>query len=205
MSQTASVALAAARTLLNDDGQQLWTDPVLLPKLQFAHRELQVQLRANACPVTRVVLADLLVNANAKALPTNPTDMIEPIALWEKDPADSQDKYVKMTESDPLPFVYPAVRLIYWKWTQEAIEFLGATSNRHVKMLYKHMIQVPAAATDSLGAIDAELFIGPRTAALAFGSTGNAAAADWCTNMAVQSLTDILVANKGRARTAQRP
>jgi hypothetical protein len=131
--------------------------------------------------------------------------MIEPIGLWEKDPADTPDKYVKMTESDPLPFVPPTSRLVYWKWTQENIEFIGSTATRFVKIYYKRLIPIPNSGGDVLGAIDAELFIGPRTAALAFGSTGNAAASDWCTNMAIQSIQDILIANKGRARTAQRP
>lgn len=204
MSQPASVALATARTLLNDDGGQLWLDVSLIPKLQEAHRELQVQLRANACPVTRGT-ATSSVSAGSTTLGTPPNDILEPITLWEKAAADPDSAYVRMTEYDPLPIVAQTSRLIWWKWTNEFIEFLGSTSARSVKIYYKRTMPVPTAAGDSLGVIDGELYIAPRTAALAYGSTGNTAAAQWCTDMANQALGDILIANRGRQRTNPRP
>lgn len=204
MSQPASVALAAARTLLNDDGQQIWVDTALLPKLAYAHRELQVQLRANACPVTRG-MATSVVNIGSTSPLTPPTDMVEPIQLWERNQADPDTAYVRMTESDPLPITAQSDRLVWWKWTQEALEFLGCTTMRAIRIQYKRTITIPSASTDSLGVIDAEFYIAPRVAALAFGATGNTAAADWCTQMAQATIADILIANKGRSRTTQRP
>ena len=203
MSQ-AVVALNTARTLLNDDGSQLWTDPVLMPKLQAAHRELQIQMRANACPVTRDTTSALPVPANATTV-TAPTDMVEPITLWEKDGAEPDSLYVRMTEYDPLPVVARGNRLIWWRWAKESFEFVGSTVNRTIKIYYKRSITIPASATDPIGIIDGELYLGPRVAALAFGSTGNATAAGWCSDMAMSTLNDILIANRGRARMVQRP
>lgn len=204
MSQPASVALITARTLLNDDAQNVWTDSALMPKLQLAHRELQAKLRANACPVTRNTTSSL-VAAYSKALSSSPTDLIEPVTLWEKDPAEPDSAYIRMTEYDPLPMAVLTTRLIYWKWTLETIEFIGSTAQRKVNIYYKRLIPIPGSSSDPLGMIDAEFYIAPRTAALAFGSTGNPQAADWCTNMALQTVSEIIVANRGRSAGVQRP
>lgn len=202
MSQIAKVALDTARALLNDEGVQLWTDAILRNKLAVAHRELQVQLRANACPVTRTSVI-LTVNPGEMTV-TNPTDIIEPVVLWEKDVGAPDSEFERMTEYDPLPIKSISDRLIYWRWAEEAIQFLGSTAARDVKIIYKRMLAIPAVPSDSIGIIDGESFLGPRIAALAFGSTGNTQAADWCTNMAVATLTDILNANRGRSRQVPR-
>ena len=204
MSQPASVALATARTLLNDDGIQLWTDVALIPKLQQAHRELQAQLRVNACPITRNTAVSL-VAINATVLTTPPTDMIEPITLWEKLSTDPDSAYVRMTEYDPLPVVDVATRLVWWKWTQEAIQFIGAISLRYVKVYYKRTIPLPASGADLIGIADGEFYLGPRTAALAYGSTGNPASSEWTTGMANLTLSQILLANRGRSAGTIRP
>lgn len=204
MSQPASVAFATARTLLNDDGVQLWTDATLIPKLAQAHRELQAQLRANACPVTRGIAVSP-VPASTTSLATPPTDMVEPITLWEKLPTDPDSAYVRMTEYDPLPVSDLTTRLIWWSWSREAIVFLGSTFDRTVKVYYKRIIPIPAVGTDLIGIIDGEFYLAPRIAALAFGSTGNTQTSDWCTQMANGTLNDIITANRGRSRLAQRP
>lgn len=204
MSQLASVALITARTLLNDDGIQLWTDETLLPKLALAHRELQAMLRANACPITRAMEVSP-VPANTTTLQTPPADLIEPITLWEKGTSDPDSAYVRMTEYDPLPFGQAlTTRLIWWKWTQEAIEFLGCSIDRVVKVYYRRLISIPTDGNEPIGIIDGELYISPRTAALAFGSTGNTVASEWCTNMAKLTIDDILIANRGRSRMVQK-
>ena len=161
----ASVAFDNARTLLNDDGIQLWTDDALKAKLQQAHRELQVQLRANACPVTRTTQITS-VFAFSTTL-SNPSDIIEPITLWEKDPQEPDGSYVRMTEYDPLPITNPIDRLVWWRWAVSNFEFIGCSRNRMVKILYKRMLVIPNLGTDDIGIVDGENYIGPRTAALA--------------------------------------
>jgi|SRR5215471_14763446 len=202
MSQFAQVALNAARTLLNDDGVQLWTDAALQFKMEIAHRELQVQLRANACPITRTTF-EQVVPLNTFSLDP-PDDMIEPITLWEKSPTDSVALYQRMTEYDPLPITAPTNRLISWRWAEDVLQFIGATEDRMVKVLYKRSLPIPINGASPIGIVDGENYLGPRMAALAFGSTGNTAAADWCTQMAVSTLSDILVANRGRNRQVPR-
>jgi len=99
LSEPAKTAFDMARTLLNDDGVQLWTDAVLRTKLQTAHRELQIQLRANACPITRKTVV-VQVGVRDTSIP-NPTDIIEPIALWERGLNEFDSQFQRMTESDP--------------------------------------------------------------------------------------------------------
>src|SRR6516164_3474649 len=104
MSVQTSVVLATARTFLNDDASANWTDASLIPKLQQAHRELQVKLRRAAAPVMKGTYTETLT-ANATAFSTQPPDIIAPIQLWENAPAGPVANYQLITEADPLPNV----------------------------------------------------------------------------------------------------
>ena len=205
MSQLASIALMTARTLLNDDGIQLWTDVALLPKLQLAHRELQAQLRAAACPVTRNIHYSVVTAGSLVLTDTTLTDLVEPITLWENAVGGTEDSYVRMTEYDPLPISPQASRLIYWRWGQEQILFIGCSVDRSVKIYYKRELPIPASGNDPIGMIDGEFYIAPRIAALTFGSTGNVEASAWCKQMADATINDIIISNRGRSKMVPRP
>lgn len=200
MSVAASVVLATARTFLNDDGGLLWTDAVLIPKLQEAHRELQSILRYSSAPVMRKVLDNVTVNAAVTVFPSLPSDLIEPIKLWEKAPADPTTAYVPMTSADPLPRLAQGTTLGFYQWLDEAINFVGSSANRVVRMLYWRSLVVPTAAGDAIGFLQGELYLGPKTAAIAAGAIGERATFDWLDDQASRYLNMVILANKGKLK-----
>lgn len=199
MSVQLSVALATARTLLNDDAAANWTDAALIPKAQQAHRELQIKLRRAAAPLMRGSYTETIA-INGLAFVTPPADLIQPIRLFEKAPADPVTAWVLMTEYDPLPSnVAQGPTMTYWAFVEEAISFLGSTAQRMVMMQYWRYITEPTLNTSPIGFLNGEMYIAPRTAALAAGSVGQAAEMASLTAIADASITEIILSNRGRA------
>jgi hypothetical protein len=207
MSVQASVVLNTARTLLNDDGSTLWTDVVLFPKLAQAHRELQTKLRFSAAPVMRAISVDIAVTTGAVTI-TNPADMMEPIRLWERaGSGGTVADYATglMTESDPLPDRAALATLVNWQWSvasPEVINFVAASADRKVKLLYWRSLAIPTLNTDAIGFINGELYLAPRIAAIAASSVGNAAVAGWASGLADGSLGEVILSNRGRLKPA---
>jgi hypothetical protein len=168
---TVSDAFKSARSLLNDDAAISWSDAVLLPKLQEAHRELLLELELNHIPVIRAVSSIIIVPAGSTDLGDNqPADMAEPTDMYERDVGSSLDDFVEMVELADVPNVSPVESLLYWVWEGERIKFVGATEDREVRIRYRKKITTPTINTDDLGFLFAELYIGPRVAALASGN-----------------------------------
>jgi hypothetical protein len=202
MSVQASVVLTTARTLLNDDGATVWTDTALLPKLAQAHRELQAKLKLASVPVMKSEFT-ATITANSTTIASPPTDLREPIRIWEKLPSDPVSNYLLMTEQEILPNIVPVATLGYWSWKDEVITFIGATVDRFIRMQYWRTIAIPASNTDPVGFIDAELYLAPRVAALAAGSTGEEKMMASLASIAADSLNDVIQSNRGRGRVSQ--
>jgi len=179
-----------------------------MPKLQQAHRELQVKLRRAAAPVMKGTYLET-IPIGSTVFATQPTDIIAPIQLWEKLPADPITMYALMTEADPLPNVAQAATLTWWGWFNENIAFVGSTASRAVKMIYWRALRVPTANSDPVGFIDGELYLAPRVAAIAYGSTGDATSMQILAGIADSSLGEVILSNRGRAPqapgTSQKP
>ena len=201
MSVQTSVVLATARTFLNDDAATNWTDAALMPKLQQAHKELQIKLRRAAAPLMKNTYVETIIATNT-GFATPPSDLVAPIQLWEKASGDPVNLYQLMTESDPLPNVIQGIILTWWAWIEEVVTFIGASANRQVKMLYWRSLPLPAQNTDLIGFLNGELYLAPRTAAIAAGSVGQAAEMATLAQMADSSLTEVILSNRGRAPQA---
>lgn len=199
------VAYITARTLLNDDGNSLYTDAVLAPKMFEAHMELQAKLRRADCQVMKKFAPSNVV-ANSTTLAA-PTDLLEPIKLWEKVQGSSDTTYVEMTEQDPLP---PAqapgtTALGVWQWDGTQFNFVGATGNVTVKIHYWRTITIPVNSGDPIGIIFGELYLAPRVAALMAGSLGEKERLLYLSDVANKNLDDVISANKGRMNILVRP
>lgn len=198
MSVPASVVLATARTFLNDDASTNWTDAVLFPKLQQAHRELQIKLRRAAAPLMKTSYSETL-SAFAVQFSTPPNDLVAPIQLWEKAPSDPINLYALMTEGDPLPNVAQTSTMVWWAWVEEVVTFIGSNTSRNVKMSYWRALPIPTVNTDLIQFINGELYLSPRTAALAAGSVGEEKTMGALVSLADASLAEVILANRGRA------
>lgn len=201
MSVQLSVVLTTARTLLNDDAATNWSDAALIPKAQQAHKELQIKLRRAAAPLMKNTYIETL-GIGATVFATPPTDLVAPIQLWENAPSGANNLWQLMTESDPLPNVLQVATLIWWAWVEEVVTFIGSTASRQVKMLYWRALPLPQANTDLIGFLNGELYLAPRTAALAAGSVGQAEEMTALASLADQSLTEVILSNRGRAPQA---
>lgn len=203
MAIAASVVFSTARTLLNDDANSLWTDAVLLPKLVEAFRELQAKLKASAASVMRAEAAqNIAIGVTTLVLPA---DLIAPIKLWEKAQAGANSTYIPMTEKDPLPLVAQTTTLIYWQWYQQAINLIGSTVSRTVKIQYWRALTEPTSNASDLVILESPLFLAPRVAGLAAGSVGEKDAQDNWTEIAMSNLDFVIIANRGRVSQTDRP
>lgn len=198
MSVQASVVLATARTFLNDDAATNWTDAALMPKLQQAHKELQIKLRRAAAPVMKGTYSEAIVATNT-SFASPPSDLVAPIQLWEKAPGDPVTLYQLMTEADPLPNVIAGTTMVWWAWVEEVVTFIGSSADRSVKMSYWRALPLPQLNTDLINFLNGELYLAPRTAAIAAGSVGQAAEMGTLASMADASLGEVILSNRGRA------
>jgi hypothetical protein len=172
-SVTAAQVLASARNHLNDDAGVLWRDAKLMPRLQEAHRELQLQMMLTGVPVLTTRSQVLSVPANTLDLSTvsnYPTNLVQPIAMYEKKVGQAVSSFVLMTETDDLPLIDQQTELLYWTWTEQTIKLLGATQANEVLLQYRKGITIPQTVNDTIGIYFGELFLSYRIAALAIQS-----------------------------------
>lgn len=177
---TAGTVWVEAQALLNDVAKSIWTDAVLLPFLQKAHRELQVMLWENGLDVIKEISAVISVAVNATTLGAFlPTDIITPITLEERPDAETlESRWRLVAESDFLPNVDPSTAIQYWNWREEIISFIAPTTARKVRLKYLKGLTVPTVTGSPIGFIFGEMYLGPRTASLACASVGNTTRAD---------------------------
>lgn len=171
---TVSQVLDAARTHLNDDMRINWPDQFLMPKLQEAHRELQLILVANGIPTVNATATVLTVPALTTDLTTvtgYPTDLIEPIWLKERAANQQMVDFMDMTERDFIPNFQQIPELVFWAWVGEKIILLGATTVREVQLRYRRKLVTPTLTTDTIGILLGELYLSYRTASLAMASS----------------------------------
>jgi hypothetical protein len=164
---TAKDALQIARSLLNDDLGTKWPDSVLFPRLQIAHRQMQAALLLNSIPVIKSKSAIILVPAFSTVLGVyQPTDLIEPISMKERDPGGSMDDFDDMTEVAFIPELEQDTNLIYWSWIGEGIKFLGATVDKEVLLRYTSSLALPQTVNDSIFFLGGEIYLGYKIASM---------------------------------------
>ena len=200
-----SVAIATARTLLNDDVAAVWTDASLLPKAQEAHRELQVKLWKAGSPVVRKQSDPITVLAHATTI-TSPNDLLAPTAVVEyAATVETLADATEMTESTYLPRLAEGTKLRFWSWKGETFEVLPASVDRKVVVYYRKLITVPTATSDPIGVIFGELYIGARVAAMVHGSVGNVEAFNIISQVAATNFDDVIMVNRGRQMPGEKP
>lgn len=205
MSVTCETVLVTARTFLNDDAAVTFTDPVLLPKFTQAHRELQQKMRAASCPVMRTTSADISIPANTILLnltssPPYPSDMVEPIQLYERANGADISTMALMTEWDPLPYQdVSSGALTNWQWSEENILFTGSSVTRIIQIRYWRAVPIPTTTSQLIGIINGEVYLGPRVAALMAGTLGaNPQNVAMASQIAEASIAQVIAANRGR-------
>lgn len=164
-----TAALKSARVYLNDINALTWTDSILMPFLQEAHGEMIQDLDLNSVGVLKYETSPITIPIGQLNMGANqPTNILEPIAMLERQPGADQESFVDMYQVAFLPHVDQTQYLTWWCWNAETIQFVGATTTREVVLRYKGSLVTPQLLTDPIGVIYGERYLGPRIAALAY-------------------------------------
>lgn len=157
--------------LLNDSAKTLFTYTAQLPYLNIAIAELREALETHNVAVTNEVATGIKVAAGALRLQDSqiPSDLIEIQQISERDWGVDED-FIEMKRVIFLPdYVVQLQFLVYWAWENQIIKFVGATTDRELKIKYVAS-RIPkatqVAGTDVIRIINAQSFLQYRTAAL---------------------------------------
>jgi hypothetical protein len=128
-------AIKAAAVLMNDPNQVTWTNEVLLGVSLQAYEELCNDLVANGFRLFKeITSAPLKVTSPNTSIDTPPTDMFVPISLEERNIGDTM--YTSMEEKAWEPSVAKTTSLRLWTFRKNAIQLIGATVDKEVRMKY---------------------------------------------------------------------
>lgn len=207
---TLGQVLTTCRTYLNDDNATVWTDPILIPKVQEAHRELQTKLWEVGSPAVRAVSPGNVIGIGQVNLIVPADNLICPFKLVESSSPPAGD-YLPMTEISYIEDlliagIAPTNRIIYWAWRGENILLNAATVARQIMVFYRAAIRIPQVSTDGIGGIaESELYLAARAAAMAAGSVGNKDVYELMTALANENFNRVVFSNRGQQKPVNRP
>jgi hypothetical protein len=200
MIQNAEYVLNQARMYLNDNATtpQVWSDSVLMPMLQRAHEEMQVKLKQSAAPLMKSTFLEIIPAGN-DTFTNPPNDLEAPIEIWSA--GLGGNSLSKLTEVMDIPelFPFPPGNMIYWKWDGVQVIFLPANIDQHIWMSYWRSLPVPQSGSDSIIALRGEIFLSPRTAAIAMATVGEEVSSATAAGNAETTMSQVILANRGRA------
>jgi hypothetical protein len=162
--------LEDSAALLNDPIQATWKNVVLFPYYKKAHKEMVQAYENHGASILNEVSTLVTVTVGTVII-TSLTDIRTPLTLWER-ASGSSDKFVEMEEKAWEPELDQANTLRYWVWREGAINLLGATTERQVKLLYIKQLLPPSSENSTVTIPEAELYLAARTAALAAALSG---------------------------------
>lgn len=161
-----------AAALLNDTNLQIYTYAAQIPYLNIAIDELQESMETNNVSITNAVDVTIDVTAGVVVIdfsttPALPSDLIAIRKVWERDTGSTED-WSMMTQVEFLPpYVEQTQMLMYWAWLNQQLTFIGATSDRNLRIDYiASRMTAITDDTDVIDLINAETFLSYRTAAL---------------------------------------
>jgi hypothetical protein len=169
MALVAGTVITEIKGLLNDPTGSIYPDPALIPLLNKSYRELQTKLAALGISVTREVSGNLPIPTGLTSLDDGsglPIDFLYPIELGER-ATGSQDKFLPMEEREWEPDATQQSLLRFWVWREESLKFVGATTDRELKIRYVKSLPTVSDLTSPILITDSISFLAQRTAAIA--------------------------------------
>jgi hypothetical protein len=222
---TAGEVMDKAASLMNDTAKTVYTYAAQMPYLNMALDELMEHLELHNIPITSKTSASITVNIGTTQInpesgfeppnlpPTYPSDLVSIEQIWER-LAGSTDPFVPLVQREFLPHYVDDIlvdSLIYWAWQDQRIKFIGATTNREVKLDYVAKVKTNQVVSsgDQIGIINARTFLYYRTAAICSQFIGEnptrAGELNQFAQMAVDRMTGIEIKSKQSVQTRRRP
>lgn len=165
MTRVKDILALSKAVYLNDPSGSVFTDSKLLPLFKEAYGYLQTDLQENGLQCSNGVADGIIVKTGKTTLPYLPGDFAWPIDLEER-LSGSSDLYQPMVNRRWIPSVLQTDKLIYWDWNGEFINFVGATTDRDIRI--KYLKDFPAVVSElSYARGKAEQFLSAKVAALA--------------------------------------
>lgn len=152
-----STILPKSAALCNDPSQTVYTNDKLLPFAKMVNADFLLNLASNGMPLIEEEVASAVVSAGAVVYPSQPADLIIPIELSER-AYGSTGLYVPMVKRAWDPEEAKSTILRYWSWREGIIKFLGATTNRQVKLRYQKTVNAIESVSSAIPADQAEQF-----------------------------------------------
>lgn len=220
-SLTAANVMDKSASLMNDTAKTVYTYTAQLPYLNMALNELEEHFQIANMPVTNAESVPIVVpvgtteitafdGTGAGPVPNYPQDLVEIEGLSER-LSGTTDAFIPLVKRNFLPHSEVQTEsLLFWSWEGQKIKFIGATTEREVKLNYIRTLfpEVTDPAT-VLGVMNARSFLHYRTAALCTQFIGeNASRAEELNNLAVLAIdrvTGIGVKSRQIIATRRRP
>lgn len=168
MIPTVDDVFTLVRAHVADPEGEYYNNQLLLPYLQMAYGELvakMLNLGLSAIEAT----AYYTLPANATSLTPLTAGIsnfgeLEAEGLAER-LAGTSEKYIPLLEQEDLSQWDPTDRLRYFEWSGDAFRFVGATTDRDLRIRY--LASSTPKEAGSLGIDDCHFFLAARTASLA--------------------------------------
>jgi len=197
---TVGQVLQTAATHLNDSQRKFWQDDVLITFLQEAYRDLSIELYLNGLPTTdkTIILPNFMAGSTIigpATTPAIPSDIVLPVKLWERDAGAQFEDFIEMLRKKWEPSYQPDQDLNYWLWQGQNLVFVGATANKDIRLDYEASLPMVESTSDTIGFINGEIYLAPKTAAYAAKSINRNAFAELKDGEAFVKLDKIIAAN----------
>jgi hypothetical protein len=201
-----------AAILLNDTAKSIFTYTIQIPYVNVALDELQETMELNNIPMTNelsavIPITTVMTDIGGTTGPALPIDLIEIQGLYER-LTGTVDSFLEMTRAEFLPLISVLTSsLIYWSWIGQTIQFIGANTNRDVKIKYiGARLAAVTLSTTPITMFNSKSFLSYRTAALCAEFMGeNPTRALELNNYAVMAMDRLLGINtKGKQAIAAR-
>jgi len=126
----------AREVYLNDVSGATYTNTVLLPYVKQAYDDVETEFELNNLGfVLGIALIKVPANTLILAVPGN---FLYPVELKERNwGSTSQTDYSDMSQRDIEPTREKTDRLINWAYREGTVHFVGATTDREVKLSYQ--------------------------------------------------------------------
>ncbi len=141
---TVGEILGIVASLMNDTARTKYTYSAMFPYFNIAIAMMQEHLELSEIPVMEKTSAAITVTTGQTVVASGttaadyPADLVTIQQLWER-LAGSSDPYTPMFKRDFLPHYLDGIEttdLVYWTWLDQEIQFVGATTDREIKLDY---------------------------------------------------------------------
>lgn len=222
-SLTAAEVMDSSASLMNDTLRTVYTYTAQMPYLNMALKELEEHFELNNISITSQTSTPITITAGIVAItpfdgegtgvaPHYPQDLVEIQGIYER-LAGTTNPFIPLVKREFFPHSLDDLRtesLMYWIWEDQIIKFLGATTNREVKIDYiKTLFPRITNQAAVIGVMNVESFLFYRTAALCTRFIGEnperAQELNTYAQMALDRVTGIGIKSKQSITTRRKP